>query len=102
MRRRFSVFGVTRFRCRQKADNGGAERKTRSVPRSLVQGEMEGPLEGEGEGERHPAALCEKKERGSNGVQNKQTHELECMPEDLTLIWITKLVRTSDFFYPSS
>lgn len=39
-------FGVTRFRCRQRLITGG-ERKTRFVPRSLVQGTMEGPRERE-------------------------------------------------------
>lgn len=44
MRWRFSVFWGDTVQMQAETDNGG-ERKTRFVPRSLVQGTMEGPRE---------------------------------------------------------
>lgn len=54
---------MTRFRCRQRLITGGEQgkgKKTRFVPRSLVQGMMEGPRERE----RGIQQYCVKREMG--------------------------------------
>lgn len=73
------------FQVQAGADNRGRqseERKTRFVPRSLVQGMMKGPRESERGIQQH----CVKRERRrrGGGFENKQTHKLEHVLEDHT------------------